>query len=176
RSSDLFTDDEKSKLASITSIFTTTLKTAYDNAVSWITANGTNILNHLTNKSNPHEVTAAQLGIDVDGLENIGKVWVPDYANKETTNRITSSGGSWTSDRKGFVFVLSRGYNSGIYNTSVVFINSQEVGRVWVEATSGTGTARSGSFTNIFPVKPGDFIRLYGNLEVKCFFIPGIWV
>lgn len=188
-----FTDDEKSKLASITSAFTTVLKTAYDNAVSWITANGANILNHLSNKSNPHDVTASQVGLgNVDNTKDIdkpmstatknyvdsavGKVWAPDYSNMEATNRITYSGGSWTSDRRGFVYVLSRGYNSGIYNTQVAFINEKEVGRVWVEATSGTGTARSGSFANIYPVKAGDVIKLYGNLEVKCLFIPGVWV
>lgn len=170
-----FTDALKNKLEAFTANFTSTLKTAYDNAVSWITVNGANILNHLSNTNNPHNVTADQLGIV--GLENLGKVWIPDYANMETINRITSSGGgSWTSDRTGFIYVLSRGYNSGIYNTSVVYINEKEVGRVWVEATSGTGTARSGSFANTYPVKTGDVIKVYGNLEVKCLFIPGIWV
>lgn len=188
-----FTDDEKSKLASITSAFTTVLKTAYDNAFSWITANGANILNHLSNKSNPHDVTASQVGLgNVDNTKDtdkpmstptknyvdsfVGKAWIPDYTNMENTNRITSSGGSWTSDRKGFVYVLSRGYNASIYNTVVVTINGKEVGRVWVEATSGTGTARSGSFSNIYPVKPGDVVTVIGNLEVKCLFIPGILV
>lgn len=169
------------------------LKTAYDNSVSWISSNGANILNHLTNKSNPHDVTASQIGLgNVDNTKDVdkpmstptknyvdsfvGKAWIPDYASMETTNRITSSGGSWTSDRTGFIYVLSRGYNSGIYNTQVAFINEKEVGRVWVEATSGTDTARSGSFANIYPVKTGDVIRLYGNLEVKCLFIPGVWV
>lgn len=39
------------------------LKTAYDNAVTWITTNGTNLLNHLTNTSNPHSVTKTQVGL-----------------------------------------------------------------------------------------------------------------
>ena len=34
------------------------VKTAYD----WVIANGTNLLNHLINTSNPHNVTAAQIG------------------------------------------------------------------------------------------------------------------
>lgn len=171
-----FTDVLKAKLEAFTANFTNTLKTAYDGAVTWITVNGTNVLNHLSNTNNPHNVTAAQLGIDVDGLENIGKVWTPDYSNMETVNRIASSGGSWTSDRKGFVYVLSRGYNASIYNTVVVTINGKEVGKVWVEATSGAGTARSGSFSNIYPVKPGDVVTVTGNLETKCLFIPGVWV
>lgn len=58
----LFSPAEKSKLASITEIFTTALKTAYDGAVTWIATNGANILNHLSNTSNPHNTTAAQVG------------------------------------------------------------------------------------------------------------------
>lgn len=148
---------------------------------------------HISDLENPHAVTASQVGLgNVDNTSDVdkpmstatktyvdsfvGKAWIPDYTNMETTNRITSSGGSWTSDRKGFVYVLSRGYNASIYNTVVVTINGKEVGKVWVEATSGTGTARSGSFSNIYPVKPGDVVTVIGNLEVKCLFIPGILV
>lgn len=58
----LIDDTEISRLVSMTAIFTTTLKTAYDNAVTWITTNGTNLINHLTNFSNPHNVTATQVG------------------------------------------------------------------------------------------------------------------
>lgn len=187
-----FTNVLKDKLEAFTANFTSALKIAYDNAVSWISANGVNLLNHLSNKSNPHDVTASQVGLgNVDNTKDIdkpmstatknyvdsfvGKAWIPDYSNMEDTNRITSTGGTWTSDRKGFVYVLSRGYNSGIYHTQVAFINDKEVGKIWVEAVS-TGNARSGSFANIYPVKPGDVIKLYGNLEVKCLFIPGIWV
>ncbi len=48
---------------------TSTLKDAYDgavtnatNAVNWISSNGTNLLNHLVNTSNPHNTTASQVG------------------------------------------------------------------------------------------------------------------
>lgn len=41
---------------------TNILKSAYDSAVTWISTNGTNLLNHLTNTSNPHSTTAAQVG------------------------------------------------------------------------------------------------------------------
>ena len=58
----LFSATEKTKLASITAIFTTALKTAYDNAVTWITTNGTNVLNHLASTTNPHATTASQVG------------------------------------------------------------------------------------------------------------------
>lgn len=63
-----YTTAEKSKLASITEIFTTALKNAYDSAVSWISTNGTNLINHLSNTSNPHSVTATQ----VDALKRDG--------------------------------------------------------------------------------------------------------
>lgn len=54
---------EKNKLASITAIFTTELKTAYDNAVTWISTNGANLINHLTANNNPHSVTKSQVGL-----------------------------------------------------------------------------------------------------------------
>ncbi len=47
-----------------TNDLTNALKTAYDNAVSWITINGTNLINHLTNYSNPHNTTASQVGAE----------------------------------------------------------------------------------------------------------------
>jgi len=43
--------------------FTDALKTAYDNVVSWIATNGANLINHLSDKANPHEVTKAQIGL-----------------------------------------------------------------------------------------------------------------
>jgi hypothetical protein len=47
--------------------FTTALKNAYDSAVTWISTNGTNLINHLTNISNPHSVTASQVGAYTSG-------------------------------------------------------------------------------------------------------------
>lgn len=41
---------------------TDVLKSAYDSAVTWISTNGSNLLNHLSNTSNPHNTTAAQVG------------------------------------------------------------------------------------------------------------------
>lgn len=62
-----FTDSRRDKLDSITAIFTSTLKTAYDQAVSWVTTNGQLLIDHLTNTSNPHNVTAEQIGLgDID--------------------------------------------------------------------------------------------------------------
>lgn len=56
------THSNRSTLDAITEAFTTALKTAYDSAVSWISANGTNLLNHIASTSNPHSTTALQVG------------------------------------------------------------------------------------------------------------------
>ena len=54
--------------------FTTALKNAYNNAVSWITTNGTNLINHLSNISNPHNVTKSQVGLsNVDNTSDVDK-------------------------------------------------------------------------------------------------------
>ena len=69
-----YTDAEKSKLASITEIFTTALKNAYDNSVTWISTNGTNILNHVSSTLNPHNVNASQVGLgNVDNTSDVNK-------------------------------------------------------------------------------------------------------
>lgn len=61
-------------LNAITESFTTVLKTAYDSTVTWISTNGTNLLNHLTNTSNPHSVTKTQVGLsNVDNTSDLNK-------------------------------------------------------------------------------------------------------
>ena len=43
-------------------------------AVNWISSNGTNLLNHLVNTSNPHNTTASQLGLgNVDNTSDANK-------------------------------------------------------------------------------------------------------
>lgn len=146
-----FTDALKNKLEAFTSNFTAELKNTYDTTSNIVTT---------------HQAT-------------IGKVWTPDYSNMETTNRITTSGGTWTvpAGYKGWVNLFSRGYNgSSTYNMDVFIINGKPLGKIWVEATSGSGAARSGSLNGFYPVKEGDVIQVYGNLERSCYFIPGIWV
>jgi hypothetical protein len=66
---------------------TDALKTAYDGAVSWITTNGTNILNHIINTNNPHSVTAAQVGAIALGEPAHRKY----YAYDNTTVTVTGS-------------------------------------------------------------------------------------
>ena len=78
-----YTTAEKSKLASITEIFTTALKTTYDDAVTWITTNGTNILNHIASTSNPHNVTKSQVGLsNVVNADTTTTANITDSTNK----------------------------------------------------------------------------------------------
>jgi hypothetical protein len=53
---------------------TDALKALYDGAVSWISTNGTNVINHLSSTSNPHSVTKAQVGLpNVDNTSDLLK-------------------------------------------------------------------------------------------------------
>ena len=68
------THSNKTILDNTTESFITILKNAYDGAVSWITTNGTNLINHLSNNSNPHNVTKSQVGLgNVDNTSDIEK-------------------------------------------------------------------------------------------------------
>jgi len=49
-------------LERMTEAFTTGLRTLYDNTAEWVTSNGAGLISHLTNRSNPHQVTAEQVG------------------------------------------------------------------------------------------------------------------
>lgn len=54
--------------------FTNALKTAYDSAVSWISTNGTGVVNHVASISNPHNVTKTQIGLaNIDNTSDLNK-------------------------------------------------------------------------------------------------------
>ncbi len=69
---------------------TDVLKTAYDAAVTWISTNGANILNHISSTSNPHSTTAAQVGALAPGdnvselVNDAGYVTVADLSSSIT--------------------------------------------------------------------------------------------
>jgi len=91
----LINDTEISRLASMTAVFTTDLKNAYDNAVNWITTNGTNILNHIASTSNPHSVTKAQVGLsNVPNTDTTTTANITDSTNKRfvTDTNLTTIG------------------------------------------------------------------------------------
>lgn len=70
----LHTHSNKSILDLITEAFTTVLKTAYDSTVTWITANGSALISHLTDTNNPHSVTKTQVGLgNVDNTSDLNK-------------------------------------------------------------------------------------------------------
>lgn len=71
---DSHTHSNKSTLDLITEAFTTALKTNYDLAYTWVVTNGASLLNHLTNFSNPHNVTKSQVGLsNVDNTSDADK-------------------------------------------------------------------------------------------------------
>jgi hypothetical protein len=59
------------------------LKTAWDSSVSWISTNGTNILNHLSSTLNPHGVTKTQVGLgNVPNVDTYTTENISDSADK----------------------------------------------------------------------------------------------
>jgi hypothetical protein len=98
-----YTTAEKNKLASITAIFTTALETAYNSAVTWISANGTNLINHLGLTNNPHSVTKAQVG-----LGN-----VPDLDTSTTANITDSTNKRFVTDAQQTIIGNTSGTNTG---------------------------------------------------------------
>ena len=77
------THSNKLTLDAITEAFTTALKTAYDNAVTWISTNGTSLINHLSNTSNPHNVTKTQVGLsNVSNVDTTTTANITDSLNK----------------------------------------------------------------------------------------------
>lgn len=54
--------------------FTESLQIAYNGVVNWITTNGSNLINHLSNTSNPHSVTKTHIGLsNVDNTSDLDK-------------------------------------------------------------------------------------------------------
>jgi hypothetical protein len=90
-------------LQTITEAFTTALKTAYDSAVTWITTNGTNILNHLASTSNPHSVTSSQVGLG--NLTNVAQRTYTRTTNGDSnytipdSTRVAATSASFTAAR-----------------------------------------------------------------------------
>jgi hypothetical protein len=77
------THSNKTILDAITEAFTVTLKTAYDSTVTWISTNGSNLINHLTNTSNPHSVTKTQVGLaNVANVDTTTTANITDSLNK----------------------------------------------------------------------------------------------
>jgi hypothetical protein len=78
---------------------------------------------------------------------------IPDYANREATNRINTEGGTWTVDRDGFVFA-GGGTISGSDGTINVVINGKNAA---VLASPENNTAQ---MAILLPVKQGDVVQI----------------
>jgi hypothetical protein len=95
---------------------------------------------------------------------------VPDYANMETTNRLTAYGQTWTVQQTGFI-VATYGNTNGGYGGNIL-INDKKVASVCDSSSSWN--------KSLVPVKKGDVVKItgsqYGNTEIECYFIPPILV
>ena len=88
----VFTAVLLAKINSITEIFTTALKTSYDNTVTWISTNGVNLINHLSTTNNPHNVTKTQVGLG--SVPNTDFTSIKQDTLVSGTNIKTINGGS----------------------------------------------------------------------------------
>jgi len=88
----------------------------------------------------------------------------PDYARMESTNRITSSGGSWTVEKDGYAAISTSGSHVKVYE---IYINEQLIESM---SNNGSNTYVSG-VGGVYPVSKGDTIRVIGQ-NVRCHFIP----
>ena len=113
--------------------------------------------------------------------------WVPDYANQESINRITTNSGTWTADRDGFVscFVSYNG-NGGTYVITDFYVNNVQVTNK-VEVTFGAlGAANPTNFTHKplpIEVKSGDVVKINSITDMSittrtfgCYYIPPVAV
>jgi len=90
--------------------------------------------------------------------------WIPDYANMESTNRITVSDGTWTADRDGFVSAGAQNVTSSVK----VSINAKEVFRSYGNSTAFTPVT-------VLPVKRGDVVLVNASAGGPvCYFIPPV--
>jgi hypothetical protein len=101
-----------------------------------------------------------------------GFMIVPDYANQETTNRISTNNGTWTADRTGFVVGSAYAQSSGTFRW---FVNNKIAARI------SQYNANWGCATNPIPVKKGDVVKFTvseGSLSGNCdlYFIPPAFI
>ena len=102
----------------------------------------------------------------------------PDYANMETTNRISANNGEWTADRDGYVFVQGKILTTanGWWHVVTVRINCKIVASSTTSQINGQ-IAENRHYSDTFPVSKGDVVQLSINsdpytMEFACYFIP----
>lgn len=121
------THTNKTVLDNIQEALTTVLKSGYDGVVNWVSTNGSNLLNHLSNTSNPHNVTKLQVGLgnvpDLDTTSTISNSHT--HSNKPLLDSYTQT----ESDLQSSVVnrVLSVMLNSDVINNNAVANTLQDV-------------------------------------------------
>jgi hypothetical protein len=109
-----------------------------------------------------------------------GFMVVPDYANKETTNRILQNGDTWTVQKTGFIvgrIAINMAKASG-GSTAQLYVNNVIVSRAFL---TGASVGLRMDFEPI-PVSAGDVVKLLVAIESgdsiawgtgnECYFIP----
>jgi len=117
-------------------------------------------------------------GLSGGGAVPAESVNVPDYANMESINRITTSNGTWTADRDGFVSVIMGGMATQniAYIVLGETINGLSLGTYVFSNSAGNNII----YRQLYAVKAGDVIRFNAavlnmnanTLFYSCYFIP----
>jgi hypothetical protein len=107
--------------------------------------------------------------------KNTRRIPRPDYANKESTNRITDNKGIWIADRTGYIQVILGSLRTG-QDHIVVSINNQII---ISQQLNGNTKVLTPDINAVFPISKGDRIQLtvqayFGS--AGCYFIPIKWV
>jgi hypothetical protein len=98
---------------------------------------------------------------------------VPDYANKESTNRISANNGTWTAAKSGYVALSGAGYadSSSTWHTITFSVNNLAVEGGQSFTSGGAHHTESA----LLPVAKGDVIKISvaGVFDgASCYFIP----
>lgn len=163
-----YTTAEKNKLASITEIFTTALKTAYDNAVSWISTNGSNLLNHLSNTSNPHNTTASQVGTyttsEIDTLIANVNTNATDKITARLSESINKGQAVYVSSANGTNIIVSKASNATEATSSKTLGLLETTGATNATVNVVTNGFLSGLNTNSATIGDAVWLGTDGNL------------
>lgn len=152
--------DNKSILDQIEEAFTTTLKSAYDSAYNWVTSNGENVVNHLSDTDNPHSVTKTQVG-----LGNVLDAEQIPASEKGANNGVAEldAGGKVPIEQLPNSIMEFKGVWNATTNNPTLADGTGDIGDVYWTTVAGTQNLGSGPIT--FAV--GDFIIYNGSIWQK---------
>ena len=129
--------------------------------------NGT-LTTYQHNLTVPQTLTPAQ---QAQARQNIGVTpagaamyFIPDYANAESINKISASGGSWTVDRFGFI-------RAGVTSGSIGWLTISINGLPMFRAGPNDSASATASPMTWLPVKIGDVVTMTSNAPLFCHYI-----